>query len=168
MREASLLASLGWHPSLRWGLAFAAGAVLGGTLTTEDGAAHDVTPGIAASVSGSLLALTETSLRPFLLFGLSVAASQARTDGQADLSAVDVRASGLVGKTFFDAFTPYGVARGFTGPVRWDRLEGSGADAHHFAIGLGATLRLPSGLDVVVEGIPLGERSVTFGAGLAF
>ena len=168
MREVSLLASLGWHPSLRWGLAFTAGAVTGGALTTEDGAVHDVSPGIAAGVSGSLLAWTETSIRPFLFLGLSASASHVQTDGHDDLSSVDVRASASVGKTFFDAFAPYLFLRGFTGPVDWDRVQASGGDAHELAIGVGATLRLPAGFDVVVEGAALGERSLTLGAGLAF
>jgi hypothetical protein len=54
--------------------------------------------------------------------------------------------------------------------VFW-RLAGEdvlGGDVHHYALGAGAILRLPARLEVFAEGMALGERSVSVGAGVAF
>lgn len=168
LEEVAVQASLGWHPTPRWGVAIAAGAIADGTITRADGTRHDVRPGFAASLSGSWLALTESRVRPFVSVGLSLAISRTHTEGGAGLTAGDLRASVLAGKTFFDALVPYVVLRGFGGPVVWDRVSEAGGDANHYAIGIGATVRLPLGLDVFVEGLPLGEQSLSAGAGLSF
>jgi hypothetical protein len=167
-QEQTFLASLGWHGTPRFGLEVGLGAVLGGTLTTRDGVDHDVSPGPAGAVSASWLVIYESESAPFLLLSASLAASRVTSDGGVGLVAADARASALVGKTFFQAFTPYLAARVFIGPVAWDARDATGTDAHHFAIGAGARLQLPGKLDVFFEGVPLGERSLSAGAGIAF
>lgn len=87
-----------------------------------------------------------------------------------NMLALDVRASVLAGKTFFQAFTPYLVARAFGGPVFW-KYRGEdqvGGDQYHFQLGAGAIVSLPERFDVFVEGIPLGERAGVVGLGYSF
>jgi hypothetical protein len=159
LSEETISASLGWHPS---GSSFSVeggiGALVAGTL-----GGVDLDPGAAFSLTGSWLALTETEVRPFVLGTLT--ASVLTAPG---LTAGDFRAGVVVGKTFFERLTPYLAARVFGGPVYRDGVSGVGNDAHHYAIGAGATLRLPGAFDVFVEGSPLGERSLNAGAGLRF
>src|SRR5262249_40425585 len=111
------------------------------------------------------LALFEGEVRPFVLLSLSASFSRASTD-VGSVTAGDLRAGAVVGKTFFERLTPYAAARGFAGPVSWQGL--SGGDPPHYTIGGGATLRLPGGIDVMAEGMALGERSVAIGAGVSF
>jgi opacity protein-like surface antigen len=149
------------------------GAILDGRLTVG-GVEHDVRPGIAATVTVSWLALPERATRPFVLVAGTASVSTATTAAGAGpevrLTAVDLRATALVGKTFFDRLTPYLAARVFGGPVMWhiDGADVTGGDQHHFAVGAGATLRLPGRLDLYAEAMPLGERSLNVGAGLSF
>jgi len=170
--EETLSASAGWHADPRFGVEAGVGVILDGRLTV-DGEAHDVRPGIAATLTGSWLALPERVTRPFVLLALtaSVATTEtARADETARLTALDLRASVIAGKTFFSRLTPYLAGRVFGGPVFW-RVAGegvTGSDRHHFAVGAGVTLRLPGRLDLFAEAMPLGERSLNLGAGLSF
>ena len=166
--EESVTATLAWHKDPRFGVELGLGAILDGRLTV-DGVAHDVAPGFAASATGSWLALLETGARPFLLFSLTASVSTAAT-GADRVTALDLRAGAIVGKTFLDRLTPYLAARVFGGPVYWtlDGASVTGSDQHHFAIGGGASVRLPGGVDLLAEGMALGERSVNVGVGLSF
>jgi hypothetical protein len=151
------------------------GAIVGGR-ASAGGVDHDVAPGVAASLTGSWLALYEGEARPFVLLALTLSGSTTTTTlasggGAAQrLTAFDARLSVLAGKTFLERVTPYAAARVFGGPVWWT-LDGAGVtggDQHHYALGAGVTVRLPGALDVFVEGMALGERSLNAGAGLAF
>ena len=168
LREETLLVTAGWRPSPRLGVTLGAGAILDGTLTTPDDVAHDVDPGLAVSVSASVLAVDETGARPFVMLGASLGYSRTSTDGDQALSAGDARVTALVGKTFVDVVSAYAVVRAFAGPVHWELTETTGGDAHHYAVGAGAIARLPGNVSLFVEGLPLGERSLSAGAGLQF
>jgi hypothetical protein len=167
LSEETLLATAGWHPTARLGLQVGAGAVLDGRLVTPDGVRHMIAPGIAASVSGSLLALYETRARPFLMLGASLGFSRTSAAGSS-LTAFDLRMTVLLGKTFFERLTPYAAGRAFVGPVHWDLLDATGGDAHHYTVGVGLIAHLPWNLSLFVEGMPLGERSISGGTSLAF
>jgi hypothetical protein len=167
--ERTVVATLGRQLGARVALEVGAGAILDGTLTPSGGEQVDVDVGPAATVALSWLALPETARRPFLFLAASLAASTT-TAGGARLTALDARVSLLGGKTVFQRLTLYGAARGFGGPVRW-RLGGErvvGADVHHYSLGAGARVVLPAGVDLFVEGMALGEASVSAGAGLRF
>ncbi len=113
---------------------------------------------------------------PFLMLGGSLAVASATTRkqqiGAPDVPywAGDVRFSAVVGKTFFNALSPYATARVFGGPVFW-QLDGrdiTGTDRYHFQLGAGLSVSLPIGLDVFAEAVPLGERAFSTGAGFSF
>ncbi len=168
--EQSVTATLSWHKDPRFGVEGGLGAILGGRLTFA-GVDHDVAPGFAATVAGSWLALFEDGARPFVLVTATASVSTATTDGgAARLTAFDLRAGLVVGKTFFARLTPYVAGRVFAGPVSWtlDGADVTGSDQHHFSVGGGATLRLPGGVDVFAEGMAFGERALDAGIGLSF
>ena len=79
-----------------------------------------------------------------------------------------LRASGIVGKTFFGWLSPYAGVAVFGGPVFWtDGAEAStGTDTHHYQVLLGAVASLPQRFDLFVEGSPVGERSLAAGLGV--
>jgi hypothetical protein len=159
-------------------LGVAAGAIFGGRLEIE-GTRHDVKPGWIAAVSSSYRLLDGEGLAPFVLVGFSFGMSRAATteiteDGnptpRVALTTADARLSLVVGKTFFDVVAPYIVGRAFGGPVWWS-FRGEdlrGGDVHHYQVGAGISARAVAGLDVYVEGAPIGERRISGGLGWAF
>jgi hypothetical protein len=173
--EESLTVLAGWHGNPRFGIEGGVGVILDGRLAS-DGIEHDVGAGIAVSATVSWLAVPETVRRPFVQVAGTLSASTTTTKietGDAEavrLTAVDLRATVIAGKTFAGRFTPNVAGRLFGGPIFWTR-EGedvTGSDRRHFSVGAGVTLRLPGRLDVFAELMPLGERSASLGAGLSF
>ena len=166
--------SLTRSPRVSWQLTL--GGIWDGTVT-EDGVGvgdGDVAGGGAVSAGWSYLAVYEEERRPFVQIAASVGVSlvSARADDGARhlLAAGDIRLGVLVGKTWFGSLTTYAAVRGFAGPVLW-HVDGEsrwGGDVHHYALGAGAIWRLPAHVDVFAEAMPLGEQSVSLGAGLAF
>src|SRR5262249_55059971 len=106
--EQSVTALVSWHKDA-WGLEGGLGAIVGGTL-----GGYDVQPGFSAVLAGSWLALFEGEVRPFVLLSLSASFSRASTD-VGSVTAGDLRAGAVVGKTFFERLTPYAAARVFAG-----------------------------------------------------
>ena len=49
----------------------------------------------------------------------------------------------------------------------WASLSVDGTDTHHYQFGVGASVQLVKTLSLFVEGVPLGERAVSAGVGLA-
>jgi hypothetical protein len=155
-----------------------AGVGLGGLLTTG-GRRYRVLPGWEATFAWSRRLLDGKGKLPFLILALSGGASGATTQeevyvgptpGSTFLYAFDVRAGLTVGKTFWNTLSPYAVVRAFGGPVLWGHasqtyLEG---DLYHVQLGGGLVTTLPRAFDVFVEGVPLGERALTLGAGKTF
>ncbi len=171
-REA-LTASFDYRVSPTTTFGAGVGVGLDGLITVGARRFH-VLPGWEATFSYSRRLLDGTGRLPFLLFGISAGASGAWTreelvpdPGTTALYAFDIRGSLTVGKTFWDTLSPYAVARAFGGPVVW-HLDGStvlAGDRYHVQLGLGLVTSLPRRFDVFVEGVPLGERALTFGLG---
>jgi hypothetical protein len=131
-----------------------------------------MSPGPTGGVTASFRALDEGAVPPFILLGASAAAALAWTTpagggASTTFTAFDVRIGAAVGKTIADVVTPYALARAFGGPVLWSiaGAQATGTDAYHYQLGLGLVVRLGR-VDVVAEGVPLGERAVVVGVGV--
>ncbi len=162
------------------------GAGLGGLMSWSSGPTSHrylVLPGWELSFSYSRQLLDGRGKRPFLILGLwggasgaatrpevSSGASSGPTPGSSFLYAFDIRGGLTFGKTFWNAVSPYAVARIFGGPVLWSYAGATnlGSDRYHFQTGVGVVGGLPRGLDVFVEGIGAGERALTLGGGKTF
>ena len=138
-----------------------------------------VLPGWEVTGSYSRRLLDGRGSKPFLLLGISGGASGAATREEvprgptpstASLYAFDIRGGLTLGKTFFNALSPYAVLRAFGGPILWNYAGKTvlGSDLYHFQLGVGLVTSLPRGFDVFVEGIPAGERALTLGGGKTF
>jgi hypothetical protein len=81
----------------------------------------------------------------------------------------DIRLGIAVGKSF-GRVRSYAAARVFGGGFRWEGTSPAttGGDSHLYQVGAGAAFELPQRLDLVVELMPLGERSFTGGVGFSF
>ena len=132
-------------------------------------------PGWAAAAACSWRVVDGAASKPLVLLSLTLGASGASTrelhrDETELYTAIDVRAGAVVGKTLFDALTPYLGARVFGGPIFWT-FRGEdvlGTDQYHFQVAFGLAAALPGGIDVFAEGAPLGERAASLGAGATF
>jgi hypothetical protein len=166
-RHASLV-TLEFRQARRATLVAGLGAFLGGHLRTES-ARFDFDPGLVGVVGGSWRALEGGRRGPFLLLTGQLSYAWTRSLGAA-YQAIDLRAGAVVATMLWRALTPYALARAFGGPVFW-RYEGraiTGTDTHHYQLGAGLSVLLWRRVDLFVEGIPLGERGLAAGAGLAF
>jgi len=165
--ERTVQANLDYRIARTVSVSFGVGAILDGNLRVGD-TDFDIETGVAGTVAASWLALPEGEVTPFLLVGLGAGASTTKAGGER-LTAIDVRGSVVVGKTFLEQLTPYVVGRVFGGPVRWTIAGASvtGGDTHHYTVGVGTTLRV-SGLDLFAEVLPLGERALNVGLGWSF
>ena len=165
------LASLAYVPSRKLVLQLGAGATFAGRLVAAD-QTYDFSPGPLASLGADYRVFE--SERVFVMLTSALAFSAARTRlGAAPTvgyAALDVRLGGEVGVQLARVFRPYALARVFGGPVFW-RYQGqavTGTDTHHYQLGAGLALRLPKNFNAFVEGVPLGERALSFGGGMAF
>src|SRR5262249_42790802 len=151
---------------------------LGGVITTDRDARYRIAPGWLVSFSYARRLLEGRGRAPFLLIGISGAASGAGTSPERPrakitsgaLYALDVRAGRTVGKTFWNTLSPYAAVRAFGGPVFWGYKGATafGTDKYHYQLALGMVAALPSRFDVYAEVAPLGERAVVIGAGRQF
>ncbi len=154
----------------------AAGSPVGGHLDVG-GNRHDIGAGVLLAAGASYRLVDGAGAAPFVLVSGALGASTFSTDGPAGersrMSAGDVRAGVVVGKTFFDVVSPYVVARGFFGPVSWRaRVAGApkdlgGGDAHHYQVG-GGFVTGYRGIDLAVEAMPLGEQRYVVAVGVSF
>jgi len=174
--RSSLVASLAYHPTPRLTFQLAAGGTLGGRLESPIGN-QDFSSGVAAAVGASYRVVSTPRVFTVLTGNLAFSRESttlAGTNGTPDVTAryqaFDVRVGALVGTTLWKVLSPYAVGRVFGGPVLWTYQGSSvtGTDAHHYQLGAGATLVVARRFSVFVEGIPLGERSVSAGTGFAF
>jgi hypothetical protein len=138
------------------------------------GATSSVSPGPLGAVTASFRPLDEGDVAPFVLLTGSVAGSIAWTTppgggSTSTLSAFDLRLGVVAGKTIAHAVTPYLLARAFGGPVFWSGGGRSvtGTDANHYQLGAGLSVRVGR-VDLVFEGVPLGELGLVAGVGFAF
>ncbi len=152
----------------------AAGALLSGTWNGPT-APGTLQAGPVAQLSATWMALDGHGGWPFVALGAGLSAFTASATGagnpdQERVTAGDLSLSATVGRAFFGAVAPYVGLRLFGGPVTWT-LGGrkrTGSDAHHFQVALGLAAALPAGLDLVVEGSPLGQKSLGASAGWSF
>ncbi len=170
IRYASL-ATLAYLPTPKLVLQLSAGAAFGGSLTAPDGE-HTFSAGPTGALGLDYRAFDDG--RYFLLLTSSLSFSTARTqlgdEATVAYTAFDLRVGAELGLELARIFRPYAVVRAFGGPVYW-RYQGesvTGTDTHHYQVGAGLGLRLTKSLSLFVEGVPLGERAVSLGAGFAF
>ena len=168
------LASIAYRPTRTWTIEAGLGALLTGQLR-RDTERYRFHPGVVAAVAGSWRALEASGLRPFILFTGRLSYLDTKTQLVDDSTtvayrALDLRLGALVGWPLYQTLSPYLVTRGFGGPIFWTYRGESqlGTDAYKYQVGAGLSLVLAETLDVFVEGIALGERGVTAGAGVAF
>lgn len=170
------VALLAYSPKREGTVEFGAGAFVDGTFERA-GIEYDFSPGLLLVTGASYQFVSNAGLRPFVLLGgqLSYLTSRTRPAGAAGAEstsyhAFDLRVGPVVGWTFWNTLTPYVLARVFGGPVFW-RYQGEsivGGDVHHYQLGAGLSLLLAKRVDLFVEGVPFGERTVAGGAGLRF
>ncbi len=152
----------------------AAGALLSGTWNLP-GAPGTLRTGPMAQLSATWMAFEGGGGWPFValtggLSAFTAGVSGAGNGGIESVTAGDLSLSVTVGRALWGTLAPYLGARVFGGPVDW-KLAGqkrTGSDAHHFQVALGVAAALPAGLDLLVEGSPLGQKSVSASAGWSF
>ena len=168
-RYASL-ATLAYLPTERLVLQAGAGVAFGGSLTLADGQ-HEFTAGPTALLGADYRAFDDG--RYFLLLTSALSFASARThlanEPSVGYQAFDLRLGTEVGVELAHIFRPYVAARVFGGPIFWryQQQAVTGTDTHHYQVGAGSGVRLSRTLNLFVEGIPLGERAISFGVGLA-
>ncbi len=170
--QRSLLASASRQLGGGFTVQVGAGAVLGGSFDAP-GAPAQVLPGPLVQAQASWLALDGRGAAPFLAVTAGLSGSWTRTRGgagEASLSALDLSLSASAGKAIAGVVAPYLGVKVFGGPVSWTWAGQpvTGTDVHHHQVAIGLAAALPWGLDVLAEGSPLGERSLTMSAGWAF
>lgn len=178
VERRGVTASLDYRVSPETTIGGGAGAGLGG-LFTIGGARHTVLPGWMVLATWSRRLVDGLGNKPFLLVGIAFGASGASTreetrgaatPASASLYALDVRAALTIGKTFFRTISPYASVRAFGGPVFWSYKGDAvlGGDTRHYQLSLGMAVAMPRGVDVFVDGSPLGEQAIALGAGKSF
>lgn len=160
-----------WLPTPVLVLQAGLGVAIDGSLRLPEGV-YDFSPGPIASLgldwrawqSGPWFALLTSTL------SASFAHTQLAGSPAETYSAFDLRLGGQVGVELARLLQPYALARVFGGPVFWRRQgdDVTGTDTHHYQLGAGLALRLGARGNVFVEGVPLGERALSAGVGLAF
>jgi hypothetical protein len=175
VEQVSMTARGEYRVGTRFTVGLGGGSILGGSLRVPGAPRVDFGVGWTVGASASALVLSERAVRPFVLAGLSAAYSATQTDsgaggsGSGTFVGRDVRLSLALGKSF-GPLRPYIAGRVFTGGFRWEGSSAltKGGDSHKYQVGAGAAIDLPRNFDVVVEVMPLGERSLTSGVGLSF
>lgn len=175
MERRAVLATYERRVATKWTLQFAAGAIATGTLKVASDV-YQFGPGWSAGISTSYRALDGRGSKPFLLLGGTLAFAGATTQGvspdapKIEYLGGDLRLSVVVGKTIFQALSPYAVVRGFGGPIWWKIANKDivGTDAYKFQVGAGLAVAMPWGLDAFIEGVPLGEKALSTGLGYSF
>ena len=175
LERQSTLVTLDYRLDKKTSLTFGAGVLLAGSL--EGAERSTFSGGPAALVGYSVGFAREGRWAPFTVLTIAGSFVHAGTRAIAATSpfaqsvgytALDARAGLLVGKTVFDTVSVYAAGRLFGGPVFW-RTEGAsklGTDIYHYQVGGGLLVRLPAGLELFFEGVPLGERGAVAGLGL--
>lgn len=169
LTKHAVSASLERRLGERFTLTGALGAAIAGELGIED-TTHRMLGGPFVAATATYRVVDEAGWAPFLLASGSLGGSWGHTreggEPAETFTAYDGRVGVTVGKTLFRGVTPYLAGRAFGLPVLW-HFHGrslTGGDAYHYQVGIGLSLRLGAA-DLLVEGVPLGERAVTAGVG---
>ena len=174
LEDASAAVAFTYRPSA---LSFqvSLGAILTGSLEGPLGN-YDLQPGVVASASVGYTLLDGSGPRPYLAFsgtvGVATTVTHSRTDpaDRPRFTALDLRASVVLGKRLFDVWLPYVGAAVFGGPV-WFSPGGqshTGSDVYHYRLSAGSSFSLPAHLELFVEVGFLGEQALLGGLGYAF
>ncbi|HSU42338.1 MAG TPA: hypothetical protein VLJ38_22305 [Polyangiaceae bacterium] len=169
--RAAVFAVLAYLPTRSLALELGVGASFAGSLTLPDGK-YEFFPGPSASLGVASRFLDAPSYFALLTTVASFSASHTELAGaaRASYTAFDLRLGVEFGLNLIDVLHPYVLARAFGGPVYWTYAGESvtGTDVHHYQVGAGLAAGLPGRLSLFVEGVPLGERAISGGLGLAF
>ena len=169
--RAAALAVLAYLPTRSIALELGVGASFGGTLTLPAGR-YEFLPGPSASLGVASRFLDAPSYFALLTAVASFSASRTEHAGaeRASYTAFDLRLGAEFGLNLVNVLHPYVLARAFGGPVYWTYAGKSvtGTDIHHYQVGAGLAVGLPARLSLFVEGVPLGERAISGGFGVAF
>lgn len=174
-QRQSTIVSFDYRLDKKTSLTFGVGGLLAGSL--EGAEKSEFSGGPVGLVGYSVSLAREARWVPFTV--LTIAGSFVHASTRASVvtspfaqsvgyTALDARAGLLVGKTLLDPLSVYAAGRLFGGPAFW-RVDGDskiGTDIYHYQVGAGLLLRLPAGLELFFEGVPLGERGVVAGLGL--
>ncbi len=176
MVRTAMSASFDYQLNPTTTLSFGAGAGTGGSLTAQ-GSHYGIAPGWLATASYARRLVDGSGSLPFVILGLSFGASGASArraaprEGSRGSSMPSISGAGSPwGRPSFRCSVPTWRRCLFGGPVLW-RLDGDialGTDVNHYQLAAGLVTALPRGVDVFVEGAPLGERSVSLGGGFRF
>jgi hypothetical protein len=149
------------------------GVLTTGAMTFLD-SAHHFASGASGSLSMSYRVIEEKDALPFVgltgTFGYANAKTNEALSATVAYHALDARLGLYAGKSFADVFAVYGAARVFGGPIFWKLRNEAvlGTDLYKYQLGLGASVSLFKRVDLFGEWIALGERSLSFGAGLSY
>jgi hypothetical protein len=149
------------------------GVLTTGTMNFLD-SVHRFASGASGSLSMSYRVLEEKDALPFIgltgTFGYANAKTNEPRSATVSYHALDARLGVYAGKSFADVFAVYGAARVFGGPIFWKLRNEAvlGTDLYKYQLGLGASVALFKRVDLFGEWIALGERSLSFGAGLSY
>jgi len=174
LEEVSSSLGLTFRPS-RFAFAVSLGVVAGGSLDGGLGN-YRLSPGFMASVSAAYTFLDGTGAWPYVaatfIAGVATTGTQNEANAQdhPQLTALDFRLAGVIGKQFFGFWLPYAGVAVFGGPVYFSPAGQSlvGSDVHHFRLSLGSSFSLPAHLEAFVEVGFLGEQNLLLGLGYAF
>lgn len=171
---ATVSVSGAWLIDERWTLRLQGGAIVGGSLQTDDFVIHDVEPGGVAALGIEYRALIGKGLVPFVDLSMFVSASWADTVAPESTKtigyfATDARLGARAGWNIMGNAFPYVAVRAFGGPVQWQMAgeDVTGTDIYHYQLALGTAGQIgPVGFFVEWSG--LGERAVSSGVSAAF
>jgi len=165
------VSSLAYMPSSKLLLQVGLGATFAGRLVVDD-QRYDFLPGPLGALGADYRVFDKGPAFVMLTSSLAFSAARTRIGNEASVGyqALDLRLGGELGVELARVFRPYALARVFGGPVFW-HYQGaaiSGSDTHHYQLGAGLGLRLSKSFNGFVEGVPLGERALSLGVGVAF
>jgi hypothetical protein len=172
---ARQIAGLGvsYRASKLWSAQLSLGAITSGTMSFV-GSSHRFNAGLSIALSASYRMLEENPKRPFAIltgtFGYAAAKTQEPARASVAYNAFDLRLGAAVGKTFADLFAVYLTARVFGGPIFWKLRDEAvtGTDLYKYQLGMGASVSPLKHVDLFIEGIPVGERALSFGGGVSY
>jgi len=176
LRRRGLVAALEYRLAEKWTLSAGGGVTLGGDLVL-DGDRYELGVGAVGQAGVAYRVLDGDGWEPFLLLGASFAASTAGTRGpSAPRTAATSSSTPSTAASRSPSARPSPTPSRPTSPCAasagrssgcWREPRWSGPTGRHFQFG-GGLLASAGLIDAFVEIIPLGERSASVGAAVAF
>ena len=160
LTEQTLSATIAVQLSPRITLIGGAGGLLGGRV-----GAAGFGGGALAFLGASYRALAPDGAVPLVSVGITAAAAYARAAGDS-FTSTDLRLAVSAAWPIAHVFAPYLAAAAFGGPIFY--RGGIRGDRYHYQAIAGATIVLPGGFDLFLEGSPVGARSLSGGLGVTY